>query len=249
MKNIRALGVCQAPGCGKKFQWDEKLFFVCPVHKSPAQYFMIDFKYEGRRIRRCTDFSLKPLRTYADAHSLLKQAQREIELKKFDPSKWVSKERIEFQFKTLIEKWYEDKEALLNKGQRAYSYVPKLKGYIRNYYGYFSEMDVREIMPVHIREWMRQLPDRAPKTLKNVKDALSSFFTVLYEDRILDHPLKFPEIEVPEYEPEVISSEVQMMVLAKIPTEHKPIFTFLFFQGCSQARRGLYNGGTSKTIS
>jgi integrase len=37
---------------------------------------------------------------------------------------------------------------------------------------------------------------------------------------------------VPEHEPNVISPETQAVILNLVPEEHKPIFTFLFNQGC-----------------
>ena len=121
----------------------------------------------------------------------------------------------------------------MDKGRRAVSYVPKLKGYIDNYYmKYFSDMDVREIMPVHIKEWYLNLPDRSPKTIKNICDALRNFFNGFHADRIIERELLFPSIEIAEHEPECLSPEVQMMILDKIPEVHKPIYAFMFFQGC-----------------
>ena len=113
MKNIRPKGVCPAPGCGKSFVWVDRKFFVCPEHDYiEAKYYLVDFEYKGKRIRRGTDFNGKSLTTYAAAASLRDQAFREIEGKRFDPSKWISKDRIEYKFKTLIMKWYEEKKYL-----------------------------------------------------------------------------------------------------------------------------------------
>lgn len=231
---IRTRGVCPVPGCGKRFKWNnDKGYFVCPDHLTPAQYHVVEFEHKGARINRAIDFNGNTLTTYAAALSLYMQAQTEIKGKRFDPTKWTSKGRYEFKFSTLIWKWHKEKESLLEKGRRAVTYVPKLKGYIRNYYlAYLGDMDVRDISPIHINEWYMQLPQKAPKTIKNVTDSLRSFFRWLHNNRLIDQPMPFPVTDVPEHEPEILSPEVQMMILEKIPVEHKPIFAFLFYQGC-----------------
>lgn len=73
----------------------------------------------------------------------------------------------------------------------------------------------------------------SPKYQKNILDALRGFFLWANEERIIkvdDIPI-FPSIKVPEYESQAISPEVQLAILDLIPDEHKPIFTFLFYQG------------------
>jgi integrase len=238
MKNIQPIGVCHVKGCKERFQIIRGIW-LCPVHHVEPKYFLIEFNWKGIRVRRGTDLNGDTLRTLADAMSLRDQAFREIKSKKFDPSKWLSKLRVEYLFKTQVMTWYKEKVKLLDKGQRAYSYIPKIKGYIENYYmDYFAEMDVREVLPYHVKDWYLTLPERSPKTIKNVVTALSSFFKQLWENRVIEQPLKFPSVEVDEHEPECLSPEVQMMILESIPAKHMPIFTFLFFQGCrpSEAR-------------
>ncbi len=238
MKGIRPKGHC--PKCKGTFKWDDKDGYICPDCLTHPRRYLIDFFYKGERIRRATTLDGKTLRSFADAHALLRQAENEIEAHKFDPTRWKSKEKIEFQFAYLIDKWYKEKQDLMKKGKLAPSYVPKLMTYIKHYYlPYFGNTDVREIFGVQIKDFARKLPDRLSlKYQKNVLDGLRHFFRWLREDRLIDDVPVFPKIEVPEYSFKVITPETQDLILENIHFKHRPIFTFLFNQGCrpSEAR-------------
>ena len=174
----------------------------------------------------------KTLKTFANAHDLISQARREIGAHNFDPTKWNSKDSLEFQFYRLIWKWYEEKEMAMKQGKLSYGYVPKLRGYINNHIEvYFHDRDVREIF--NLKDFAKQLPEKLSlKYQKNIIDALKSFFKWLRENRIVSDLPVFPDrIEVPEYEPETVTSDIQKEFLRLVPHEHLPIFTFLIYQG------------------
>lgn len=236
MNNIRAEGKC--PKCGGRFRRDNRYGFVCPTCLTTPRRFLIDFRYKGDRIRRGTTFDGKTLSSFAEAHALLMQAQAEIRAHKFDPTRWKSKDRLEFRFDYLIDRFYETKKTLMDQGKLAPSYVPKLRTYIELYLKpYFGLMDVREINSVLIEDFYLKLgawPSRklSLKYQKNIMDALRHFFKTLKEKRVIDDIPSFPGIEVPEHEPVTISYNIQRMILEYIPDEHKPIFVFLFNQGC-----------------
>ena len=232
MKRIRALGNC--PKCYKSFQKDDKKGYFCPDCLTHPERYLIDFFYKGERIRRATTLDGKTLRSFADAHGLLRQAQNEIDAHKFDTSKWKAKDRIDFRFSYQVNRWYIEKEDEMQHGKLAPSYVPKLFTYITHYYlPFFGNTDVREIFNPMIKDFAKQLPDRLSlKYQKNILDALRHFFRWLKEDRLIQEVPVFKSIEVPEHEPNVLSPETQTMILDLIPVEHKPIFTFLFNQGC-----------------
>ncbi len=104
----------------------------------------------------------------------------------------------------------------------------KVDNYFIPFYDY---TDVREIF--NCKDFAKQLPgDLSFKYQKNIIDALKGFFNWLREERLIPEVPVMPSIEVPEYEPHTISKEIQIKILAFIPEEHKPIFTFLFYQGC-----------------
>ncbi len=237
MINIRAKGKC--PICNKAFKADKKFGFFCPEHMTTPQRFQIDFRYKSERIRRETTFDGRPLKSFAEAYALLKQAENEIAAHRFDPSRWSSKERFEFRFDNLIMRWYQEKEILMKQGKLAPSYVPKLMTYIKHYFmPEFALKDAREITSVDIKGFYLTLPAKGLKGIlslkyqKNVMNALEGFFNWLHDLDVIVQMPKFQRIEVPEHEPILISSQEQAMIMAYIPAEHKPIFAFLFNQGC-----------------
>jgi integrase len=238
MRGIRPKGDC--PKCEGSFKWNEKRGYICPDCLTHPERFLIDFHYKGERIRRGTTLDGKTLRSFADAHGLLRQAQNEIDAHRFDPTRWKTKEKREFQFSYLIDRWYKEKVDLMKKGKRAPSYVPKLHTYMKHYYlPYFGNTDVREIFGVQVKDFARQLPNRLSlKYQKNILDSLRHFFRWLDEEKLIDDIPTFPKIEVPEHDFKVLSPESQELILDHIPLKHKPIFVFLFNQGCrpSEAR-------------
>jgi len=229
MKGIRALEKC--PKCHSTWKSSDK-GYQCPGCLTHPKRYRIDFYYKGERFRSAVDLDGKTLATFADAHALLKRAQSEIANHKFDPEKWRTKTRIEYSFSYLVEKWYEEKEKAMKQGKLAPSYIPKLRQYITLYFEpYFDKQDVREVF--NLKDFANQLPERLSlKYQKNILDALMGFFRWLKDDRVIEEIPKCEKIEVPEYDFQVISPETQTIILSKIPEEHKPIFTFLFNQGC-----------------
>ena len=230
MKGIRAEGRC--PICKGTFKAQKNKGYFCPHHLTTPVRYTIDFYYKGERIRRGTALDGKTLQTFAQAHALLTQAQNEIQNKTFDPSKWKAKDSIEFRFNKLIGQWYDEKERQMLRKQLAPSYVCKLISYIKNYYlNFFGQKDVREIF--NVKEFANQLPEKLSlKYQKNILDALRNFFFWLKENRYISEMPVFPAFELPEHKPNTIDKEVQLKILEFISEEHKPIFTFLFYQGC-----------------
>lgn len=253
MKGIRAVGKC--PKCKKPFAFDAaKMIFICRKHLTTPQRYLIDFHYKGERFRRETDLDGAPLLNASDARKLLDLAEREKRARIFDPKKWRHKGKSSFAFDTLISAWYDEKLSLMDDDQLAPSYVPKLRTYIDHFYlPVYGEKDVREIQ--NLDEMVKFLRNyRKPKKpgegeplslkyRKNIIDALQHFFRYTQGKNRLFIPYlpEFPaEISVPEHDPQTISREIQLLILAEVPAEHKPIFTWLFYQGCRPAEaRGL----------
>lgn len=238
LKGIRPDGKC--PVCNKTFKYNKHRGYICAEHLTSPKRYLVDFYFQGERIRRGTTLDGKSVRSFAEAHALLRQAQNEIDAHRFDPQRWKSKEHLEFQFSNLIWKWYAEKERLMNQGKRAPAYVPKLKTYTRRYYEpYFNNKDVREIF--NLKDFANQLPENLSiKYQKNIVDGIKGFFNWLRAERLIPDIPVFPSIEVPEYMPKTISHDIQIKLLEFIHVDHKPIFTYLFYQGCRPGEvRGL----------
>jgi integrase len=241
MKGIRAEGKC--PKCGNPFKWaGERKGFICKKHLITAQRFSVIIFHGGERIVRGTTLDGKTLDTFAAASALRTQAENEKQAKRFNPDRWKSKKKIEYAFSFLIDKWYRRKEELMETDKRAPSYVPKLDTYIRLYFlPCYGDTDVREIFNFDVFEEMlptfrthdKREAQLSLKYQKNLTDALKGFFRWLETRKYISDLPAFPEaIEVPEHEPLTISKETQLGILGCVPEEHKPIFTWLFHQGC-----------------
>jgi integrase len=229
MKGIQPEGRC--PVCRGTFKKIDNIF-VCPEHKTHPKRFTVYWFFKGKRFTRGTTLEGKPLESIAQAYALLNQAKREIESFRFDPTKWQAKSRIEFQFDRLIDKWFGEKQRLLEQGKLAPSYVPKLRTYIKHYVDYFGNTDVREILSC--KDFVNSLPDKLSlKYQKNLTITLKNFFNWLKnEERIIDVLPTFQKIEVPEHIPTTISRDMQLKILSYIPEKDKPIFFFMVYQGC-----------------
>src|SRR4030042_4304568 len=124
MKGIRAEGKC--PICQGKFTSDQRKGFQCPIHLTTPKRFTIFISYKGKTIFRGTDLQGKTLRSFADAYALRTSAQSEMDSKKFDPEKWITKSSVNYKFKFLINAWYEEKLAWLRQGQLDPSFFQNL---------------------------------------------------------------------------------------------------------------------------
>jgi integrase len=228
MKGIRPKGKCRK--CGGAFTFDVKEGFICSECLTVPKRFQIDFSFKGKRIRRETTLEGKTLETFSDAHALLAQARREIAEKKFDATKWCSKDRLEFRFEYLIEKWYEEKKALLAQEKLAPAYIETLKTH-KKCFSFFDGKDVREIRRRDIKDFAMQMAGRL-STQKVILDNLRNFFHWLHRDEVIERVPGFPTVDVPDREPTVLSQEQQAVTLSHIPEKHRSIFAWLFAQGC-----------------
>ena len=239
MKGISAESKC--PLCKKPFRFDSrKLAFICSKHKTEAKRFLVTIHFKGERIRRATNLDGETLTTFAQAHALLNQGETEKRNKRFDPKKWKSRVKINYVFEVLISKWQDTKEELLKEGRRAPSYVAELPTYINRFYmPCYEGQDVREILNLdeclkYLSAYLKANGEHISlKYKKNIIECLQSFFNWLKKKKYINELPEFPDvIQVPEHDPQTISRELRIQLLAFIPDEHKPIFTWLFYQGC-----------------
>jgi len=63
-------------------------------HKTKAKRFLVTVYFKGERIRRATNLDGETLTTFAQAYTLLNQAETEKRNKRFDPKRWKSRVKI-----------------------------------------------------------------------------------------------------------------------------------------------------------
>lgn len=242
-RNIRAKGRC--PVCGGPFSAREGL--TCPKHRTRPERYMLDMMHDGTRIRRETDLDGRPIETLAQARALATRARDEAERGSLDVELWSSRGPREHSLAWQLGRWLDEKDALMARGMLAPGYVPKLRTYADNYLlPALGSMDVRHVRASHVKALANDMPSMSPrgralspKYVKNVLDALRGFMRWLRdEERLIDDIPRFPQMDVPEHDFQVITPEQQLGILDMVPRKHRRIFQFLFHQGCrpSEAR-------------
>jgi integrase len=220
MKNIRCQGYC--PVC--------KRFYVprCP-HGVHASYYFVDFSYKGTRFIRGTNLDGKTLRTLKDVLVVQQKIEDEIRLGGFNLSKWTSKIKPDYMFQVLNDKWYEEKLKEEEYKRLRPGYTVKLRLY-RTYFDYFHGQDVRSIF--NVKDFALQLPKRLSlKYQKNIVTSLMGFFRWCKENRYISEVPIYPKIKIPKRKVKTLKLKECLKILCRVPQEHQPIFTFLFFQG------------------
>lgn len=193
------------------------------------------------QIKLYSDKMGRTLNSYAYAQDVLTGIRYEQNQRTFDPTKYVKKDLKNFLFETRIEEWYQGKVKEVAKGNLAVSYTGKLRCYKDTYYlPCFKGRDIRDIRTYDIYNFYDNIPlqnhkDKEKKIslkyIKNIMNALENFFNMLHKlDYIKERP-GFPIITVDRKAPKWIDRKGQVEILKALPEEHRPLFSFLCFQG------------------
>jgi len=215
--------------CGTRFDKESR----CPKCGAlPTRYF-VDLHYRGNRIRIYCDDRGIPLDSIRRAERVLEAARYEIDCGRFDPSRYVKKEREEYEFHSRMEKWVRDYESRCGKGDISPSYLRIVKRYARLYYlPHFGNADLRDTHTRHLKEFADSLPNTlSPKTRKNILDTLRKFFNDMVALEIIDKAPLMPLVKVPEPSFNWCSMETQEAILNEIPRRHHPYLYFIAKQG------------------
>lgn len=208
---------------------------------TPRRYF-IDLHARGHgRLKIYSDKTGHPLDSFARAQRALEAIRYEIDQHVFDPTKYSKADISNFLFENRIKAWYQSKEGEVEKGNLAKSYTTQLKRYKNNFYlPFFRGMDVREIRTFHIHNFYDELPLKSKtddekkislKYIKNILNALENFFNILHRHDYIKEKPNFPIITVDRKAPKWVDRKTQIEILKAIPEVHRPLFSFLAFQG------------------
>jgi len=228
---IRTKQTC--PICKGKFTHIDKLGLICRSHMTTPSRYYVDLPFKGERIRIYSHKSGRVLDSYEIALETIEHVRYEIRNHAFDPSKYVKTALKYYLFENVMKKWLAVKEAA--KIVTIYKY----KQFDRDFFLFFSTMDVREIRTSHVQEFYMQLPARlSNKTKKHIMAALHNFFGWIRQMEYIDKLPIFPV--VPEDQPDWkwVDVDIQSTILLAIPERDRFLFLFLALHGCrpSEAR-------------
>lgn len=228
----------KCPKCRGKFQGNPLQCPTCLI--SPKRYFVDIYEKGYGRLKIYSDKTGHPLDSFARAQRVLETIRYEIDQHVFNPTKYTASDLKEYLFETRVDAWYESKKKDVQRGNLAKSYTRGIDCFIRKYYKpFFKGMDVRDLRSFHIQQFYEQLPEgKSLKYISNIMKALENFFNTLLRYDFIPKKPSFPVITLDRKTPKWVDAETQLNLLKEIPEAHRPIFTFLAFQGIrpSEAR-------------
>lgn len=220
--------------CMGNFKHFPRLGYICPKCKTTPKRFFIDLWFNKRRIKVYSDKTGQPLDGYKRALNLLLTINAEINNHTFDPSKYIKTELQNFWFCNIAKEWLQKKYREVEQNLKSLPYVKRLESYVETYFNqFFGTQDIREIRKYHIEKFRASLPTSlSPKTVKNLIDALRNIFNSCYKDELIERVPAFPVVNIPQPNWKWIGPNTQVEIIKNIPEYHRPIFAFLFLQGC-----------------
>ena len=171
--------------------------------------------------------------TYKKATDRLIEINNAIRNHTFNPVDYDDSQVKERKFSFMMNKWLSQKEVEEQNNELSPETLRCYHSYNRNYFQYFNDYDVREILYEQIEDFKDKLPRHlSSKMKKNILNALHSFFNwIRKRGTIKDFPL-FPQIKGDDSQVRTaIDLDSQNEALLKIPEKHRDFFTVLFDTG------------------
>ena len=191
----------------------------------------VEFRYKGQRfcLYRYMDGTVLVHKVLAQ--KLLRHIEQQIQAGQFNPAEWKGKK---FLFEEAVKQWEEGStcsEEWLAQRKRIAKQVLK---------PYFKGRDIRDIKSMDIGGFHKALKQTyKDKTIYNIIGELKALLNY-HKDSLTRMP-SFPKVSNFQDAPiKWLSKEDQNRVFQYIPSEHKPIFTFMRYTGCRpNEARGL----------
>ncbi len=228
--HIRTLQKC--PRCKGRFQGEP---LRCPACQIPPTRYYIDIHWKGERLRIFTGKDGYPLAHWEGTERQLNAMRHEIDLGRFDPKEYQSREIRTLQFDNYCRAWQERREKELHKGLISLGYFTELRAYTHRYFiPYFDRRSIRDLREAHIEDFRNSLPDHlSHKTIFNIMGVLRKIFRDAHRRKdILLLPF-FPKIPKGDPVTRWISEEDQRAVLSQMKDPiRRAFYLFLIWQGC-----------------
>jgi integrase len=242
---IRTYQKC--PRCGASFPSSKGGFpIICnPCQTQPTKYF-INIWWQGKAEFLYHDRDGRTMHDWGHAVAILGEIRAKMASHKkgkgfFDPSAYKKQSSTSFQ--AFWERFVDGYSG---------STRDKIKAIGCHHLTYFSDMQMRDIVPWHIDEWWRELRKKGLSNTycNDIQTWLRSFFNNALRLDVIEKMPIFPDfldIKSPEVDEWLTESE-QLAVLGAIPEYDRPIFDFMFLTGvrvgeaCGLQRSDIKNG-------
>jgi len=217
--------------CGERLRHIDKAV-CCPNHpKVVAKTIELYFRFKGEK------FFEYGFTSYEEAEERAQELKVAIKNKTFKPELHVSTGvKRKYQTETVITDYIEARKKTVSwDGADENGISPqtftKIKSHLLEFQAWCkanNHHDIRAIKSWEVKQYLESLTNKA-KTKKNKLANIKKFFADIREDScgelVPDMPI-FKKITAKAPEIKTVDLEIREKILAEIPEEHKPIFTF-----------------------
>lgn len=161
----------KCPACDERFQYLQKLGYICPSCKTVPNRYRIDLHYSGERFFICSDKQGQPLDSFQRVLKLQSHIQTEIDNHTFDSSKYVKSEQEEYYVQNLCGRFLNFKINSI-----APSYQKDYKRMINIAKDYFKTTDIRDIRKLHVINFKDHLEKEFSLGGKSIKNILAIYY-------------------------------------------------------------------------
>ncbi len=231
----------KCPECGEKFIEYPSEAMACPACLIAGKMvfpknFYIDLYWKSKQRKIYNDSDGRKLNSYQLAFRVLIEIRQKIDRRQFDPADYKGKNITALKFDNYCQKFLKDEyEFKLHHGELAPATVDNMRIYINKYFiPFFKARDIRDIDTGDIDDFQKQLPADHKKSYRRLLlSNLHAIFSWAKWRRDIKSIPDFPRIKrKAEDNINWIDESTQGRVYQHIPEKHKPIFLFMFRQGC-----------------
>ncbi len=208
----------KCPVCHGRFQHTEK-DLLCPTHQTkPNRYFIHLYdKVLGRYVNIYSDARGIPFSSYEQANRILTKIRAEIDAGTYDSGRYVAQKLKPLQFRNWATRWFEDRKKDKEMSAISPSYLKELNRFVRIFVDLFGDTDIRDIGNRQIADFYRSLgPGYSPKSQSNILGCLHKIFRDAQDYGDIGLVPKFPKVDIPERDFDVIDLDTQDQVINSI---------------------------------
>ena len=214
---------------------------ACPSCLSQGKFsvpdrFYIEIFWNGKQRKIYSDNDGRVLNSYELAQRVLTEIRQKIDKHKFDPQDYVAKSYQALEWGKYCADFMARRKEKKERGEMSLSTIKGSESLLKKYiigFSSFAGKDIRDIRTGDIEDFRLSLPKKLkPLAQKKIMSILKSMFVEAKRRGDIKTAPDFPNIKAPDPSMKWIDIDAQEIILSHIPDRHKPIFTFMFRQGC-----------------